>query len=97
MGSNFNTLPAADRYAILKNEMDALTKQLDAVKAEIKATGLEIIEGNTATVVVSLSERASFDAKVAKTFLTEAQVSACTKLSLVETLRVKPVLKMAAE
>jgi len=64
---------------------------------ELVVQCLEIIEGNTATVVVSLSERASFDAKVVKTFLTEAQVSACTKLSLVETLRVKPVLKMAAE
>jgi hypothetical protein len=37
-----------------------------------------------------LSERASFDAKVAKTFLTAEQAAACTSVLLVTTLRIKP-------
>lgn len=80
----------ADRYALLKNEIDALTKELDKVKAEIKATGLETIEGERAIVTVALSERSTLDTKAAKAFLTDEQVAACTKVTLVETLRVKP-------
>ena len=97
MGSNFNNLPAADRYAILKVEIEALTKELDTVKAEIKATGRDIVEGVNAIVTVSLSERSALDAKAAKAYLTPEQVIACTKTSLVETLRVKPRLLLAAE
>jgi hypothetical protein len=80
----------ADRYTLLKNEIDALTKELDAVKAEIKATGAETLVGDYGIVTVALSERSTLDTKVAKAFLTDEQVAACTKVTLVETLRVKP-------
>jgi len=80
----------ADRYAILKSDIDMLTKELDRVKAEIKATGMETIVGENAIVVVSLSERSTLDTKAAKALLTEEQITACTKVTLVETLRVKP-------
>ena len=97
MGSNFNNLPAADRYAILKAEIEALTKELDAVKIEIKAMGRETVEGVNAIVTVALSERSILDAKAAKAYLTPEQVVACTKVSLVETLRIKPRVLIAAE
>lgn len=90
MTININTLSLADRYAILKGDIDALTKQLDAVKVEIIASGVETLIGEQAIVVVSLSERATLDIKAAKEFLTPEQVTACTKTSLVTTLRVKP-------
>jgi len=90
MTININTLSLADRYAILKGDIDALTKQLDAVKVEIIASGVETLIGEQAIVVVSLSERATLDTKAAKEFLTAEQVTACTKTSLVTTLRVKP-------
>ena len=80
----------ADRYAALKAEIDALTKELDKVKTEIKATGLETIEGDMAIVTVSLSERSSLDTKAVKDLLTPDQIAACTRVTLVETLRVKP-------
>lgn len=80
----------ADRYAALKAEIDALTKELDKVKTEIKATGLETIEGDMAIVTVGLSERSSLDTKAIKEFLTPDQIAACTRVTLVETLRVKP-------
>jgi hypothetical protein len=63
---------------------------LNRVKAEIKATGMETIVGEHAIVVVSLSERSTLDTKAAKEFLTADQIAACTKVTLVETLRVKP-------
>jgi hypothetical protein len=80
----------ADRYAILKSDIDALTEELNRVKAEIKATGMETIVGEHAIVVVALSERSTLDTKAAKEFLTADQIAACTKVTLVETLRVKP-------
>lgn len=87
--ANLTALSLADRYAILKADADAIAKALDAVKAEIKATGLEVIEGDRAVVTVSLSERSTLDSKAAKAFLTDEQVASCTKVTLVETLRVK--------
>jgi len=83
-------LSLADRYAVLKADADAIAKALDAVKAEIKATGLDTIEGENAIVTVSLSERSTLDTKAAKALLTDEQIAACTKVTLVETLRVKP-------
>ena len=76
--SNFNTL--ADRYAILKDEIASLTKELDAVKAEILASGVAEIVGQIATVTVSLRDTSSFDSKAAKALLTDAQIADCTKV-----------------
>lgn len=88
--SSLSNLSLADRYAVLKADADAIAKALDAVKAEIKATGLETIEGERAIVVVALSERSTLDTKAVKELLTDEQVASCTKVILVETLRVKP-------
>jgi len=84
----------ADAYAELKVQIEALTKSLDAVKAEIKATGLEIIDGDHATVTVGLSERTSIDAKAVQLILTAEQFASVSKTTLVETLRLK--IKLAA-
>ena len=89
-------LSLADRYAILKADADAIAKALDAVKNEIKATGLETIEGARAIVTVSLSERSTLDPKAVRALLTDEQVAACTKTTLVETLRVKPKTDVTA-
>jgi hypothetical protein len=83
-------LALADRYAILKADIEVLTEELNRVKAEIKATGKDVLDGERAIVTVSLSERTSFDAKVAKTFLTAEQIASCEKVTLIETIRVKP-------
>ena len=85
--SNINTL--ADRYAAIKAEIDGLTRLLDEVKAEIKATGMEEIVGERNIVTVTLSEPVRFDATAAKKLLTPEQIAACTKTSDVHTLRVK--------
>jgi hypothetical protein len=79
----------ADTYAALKNQIDALTAQLDAVKKDIKALGLPVIEGDFCTVTLSLSERTSLDTTAVKALLTAEQIAANTKVALVETIRVK--------
>jgi hypothetical protein len=90
MTNNINTL--ADRYAAIKAEIDGLNRLLDEVKDEIKATGMAEIVGEQAVVTVSLSEPVRFDAKTAKTFLSDEQVAACMKTGeLVTTIRVKAV------
>ena len=82
----------ADRYAAIKAEIDGLTKLLDEVKTEIKATGVAEIVGDNNIVTVTLSEPVRFDATAAKAFLTADQIAACTKTGeLVTTIRVKAV------
>ena len=86
----------ADRFTLLKAEIDALTKEFDKVKAEIKATGLETIVGENAIVTVSLSERPNLDTKAVKELLTAEQIAACTKVTLITTLRDKPKVNIKA-
>jgi hypothetical protein len=86
----------ADRYSTLKFQIEALEQELSGVKSEIKALGQEQIEGDSVYVTLSLSERNSLDTAAVKKFLTEAQIKDCTKTSLVETIRIKPKVKMAA-
>lgn len=90
MTNNFAALALADRYAILKADIDALTKQLDAIKAEIKASGVETLVGDQAVVTVSLYERSTLDSKAAKNLLTEEQIKSCSKVTLVEKITVAP-------
>ena len=86
----------ADKYAILKADADRANEALDACKAEIKALGRETLEGTHVLVTLSLSERKSFDAKAAQAYLTKEQVAACTKVSQVETIRIKPRIVIEA-
>jgi ParB-like chromosome segregation protein Spo0J len=87
--SNIATL--ADRYADIKAEIEGLTRLLDEVKAEIKAAGREEIIGDRNVVTLSLSERSTLDTTAAKKLLTAEQIAACTKVALVETIRVKAI------
>lgn len=59
----------ADKYAALKIEMDALQDELDQVKAQILATGSDLIEGDRFKVTVDLRERTTISAKEAKKIL----------------------------
>ena len=86
--TNTNTL--ADAYATAKADLDAAQKLVDTLRKQILETGVERVVGDVAIVEVALSERASFDSKTAKTFLTPEQAAACTSVSLVTTLRIKP-------
>ena len=86
----------ADKYAIAKQEADNAIAALDAVKAEIRALGREVIEGTHVVVTLSLSERKSFDGKAAQAFLTADQVAACTRTTQIETIRIKPRVVVAA-
>lgn len=79
----------ADKYQAIKLEIEALERLLAEVKAEIKATGLETIEGTNAIVTVGLSERSALDQKLVKELLSAEDLALCTKTTLIETIRVK--------
>ena len=81
----------ADRYALLKSEIEGLERLLSEAKAAIKAAGREEIVGSHAVVTLSLSERNSLDTAAVKKILTPEQIAACTKVTMVETIRVKAV------
>lgn len=84
-----DNLTTADKYATLKARIDELEAELKAVRDEIVASGVETVVGEFADVKVTLSERATFDATLAKSFLNAEQIAACTKKAIVTTLRVK--------
>lgn len=86
----------ADRYASLKFQIEALEQELSGVKTEIKALGQEQIEGDNVIVTLSIDERQTLETAAVRKLLTEAQIKACTKISVIETIRIKPKLKKAA-
>lgn len=93
-----SNMTLADRYAMAKDAVEAAQRELEAIKAEIKATAHDgVLEGEFATVTITYTTPERFDAKIAKTFLAPEQIAACTKIgSLVETIRVKNKVAMAA-
>ena len=89
MSINF-TISLADRYASAKAAADAAIEALDALKAEIKAAGIERHVGLTCDVILSLSEQRRIDNKLLQSYLNEEQIDACKKPVLVETIKIKP-------
>jgi hypothetical protein len=83
------TITLADRYAAAKNAVDVANKALDALKAEIKAMGVETLTGVTCDLVLSLSEQMRLDQGLVKNFLTDDEIALCKKPVLVETIRIK--------
>lgn len=83
------TISLADRYAAAKVAADAANAALDALKKEVKALGQEKVFGVTCDLTLSLSEQLRVDNKLLQGFLTDAQIEACKKPVLVETIRVK--------
>ena len=91
-----NLASLADRYASLKSEVEALTKELDVAKKAILDLGVEEVVGNFSVVTVALSERSSLDQKKVKTLLTPAQIAEVSSTTLITTVRVKAKVPVAA-
>ena len=89
MSINF-TISLADRYAAAKAVADAANEALDALKAEIKAAGIERHIGLTCDIVLALSEQRRIDNKMLQSYLTDDQIEACKKPVLVERITIKP-------
>ena len=69
----------ADRYIAAKAALDVAQAAVDAINAEIKALGVDRLEGTEKDVINVLSERTSIDVKLAKQALTVEQIAAAAK------------------
>ncbi len=79
----------ADRYAAAKAVSDAAAKVTKELADQLKALGVETIEGKVTICEISLSERNTLDGKAVVAQLGEAWVKAHSKTTLVETIRIK--------
>lgn len=84
------TISLADRFAAAKAAHEAATEALDALKAEIKAAGIERHIGLTCDIVLALSEQRRIDNKLLQSYLTDEEIEACKKPVLVERITIKP-------
>ena len=92
--TNLNIL--ADRYAQIKAAADKATKELEAIKAEIKELGEKEIVGLHFTVTVTEAPRSSISSKLVKELLSPEDVALVTETTNVTTIRVKASLADAA-
>ena len=83
--SNIATL--ADDYAALDAQIKALTKQRDAIKAEILATGETVIHGEKAIVKVSESFPTTFSKDLAETLLSAEDFRRCHATAIKPTIK----------
>ena len=77
----------ADEYAILDAQIKALTKQRDAIKAQILETGENIIHGERAIVKVSESFPITFSKDLAQTLLSAEDFRRCHATAIKPTMK----------
>ena len=82
-----NTL--ADQIGELDAQIGVLTKQLEALKAQAKSSGLDEIVGQTFVITIGTSIRASLDTAKVKKELGQQWYDDHCKLAEVSTLRIK--------
>jgi len=77
----------ADDYATLDAQIKALTKQRDAIKAQILETGENIIHGERAIVKVSESFPITFSKDLAQTLLSAEDFRRCHATAIKPTMK----------
>lgn len=65
-------IPLADRFAAAKAALDAAQEAMDAVKAEVKALGMPVIEGLTCTLKYDLISQMRVDQSLIPADIKEA-------------------------
>lgn len=82
-----NTL--ADQIGQIDAQIKALTKQLDALKAQAKSSGLDMIEGRIFVVTVSKDVKATLETAKVREELGQQWYDDHCKLQEVTTVRIK--------
>lgn len=86
----------ADEYALLKSQIEDLEAKLKPVRAELLATGQDVIEGRFAKVTVGLQEKTSIDMAKLALMLTPVQLASVQKTTTFEVVRYKAKVAVAA-
>ena len=67
-----------DALGALNAQIKALTAQADAFKKTLKASGYDVVEGETFKAVITTKTSARLDTSAVRGFLTPAEIDACT-------------------
>lgn len=88
----------ADRYIVLREQAKALEAEMDLLKKEFLATGIERLPADDfdLAMVHQLSERGTIDKGLLAQFLTADQIKACTKVTQISSVTVKENLRRIA-
>ena len=77
-----------DEYAVVKAQIEALTKEADLLKTKLLALGAAEVEGKTFKVKINTFEQTRLDMPVVRSYLTEEQLFAASKTITVTTVKV---------
>jgi len=88
----------ADRYITLREQTKAIEAEMDRIKKEFIATGMERLAADEydLAMVHQLSERGTIDKKLLAQFLSEDQIKACTKITQISSVTVKENIRRIA-
>jgi len=88
----------ADRYITLREQTKAIEAEMDRIKKEFIATGMERLAADEydLAMVHQLSERGTIDKKLLAQFLSEDQINACTKVTQISSVTVKENIRRIA-
>ena len=89
---NLSSHQIADEYGALDLQIKALTERKDALKDELKARGVEKVEGAKFTITVSTYTRTTYDDKAIREALGSEIVKQYERVTETMTLRVKPTV-----
>ena len=89
---NLSSHQIADEYGTLDLQIKALTERKDALKDELKARGVEKVEGAKFTVTASTSTRITYDDKAIREALGSEIVKQYERVTETTTIRVKPTV-----
>jgi len=77
-----------DEYAVVKAQIEALTKQADLLKTKLRALGEAEVEGKDFNIMINTFEQTRLDMPVVRSYLTEEQLLAASKTITVTTVNV---------
>ena len=78
-----------DEYAVVKAQIEALTKKADELKAKLLATGETELEGKVFAAKISIFEQTRLDMPTVRSFLTEEQIALATRCKTAVRINIK--------
>lgn len=78
-----------DEYAVVKAQIEALTKKADELKAKLLATGETELQGKVFAAKISIFEQSRLDMPTVRSFLTEEQIALAARSSTVTKVTIK--------
>jgi len=92
IGTKERDMNIADDYARTKAQIDALEENLKCLRRRILAEGKEMVRGENCALRIQLSERVTLDSGIVRAMLSPEQVAKAERRSVVETIRIKPII-----